>query len=205
MSNPWNDIELNDYEKHMSLESVYQLQAMNQMMKDQFYDYPIKSVMILGIAGGNGLEHIDKQNFDKVYGIDINESYLEVCANRYFELKDIFETICVDLTKNESILPYSDLLVANLLIEYIGYECFQNVVKQVKPKYVSCIIQINTDVSFVSDSPYLKVFDRLEEVHHQMQEDELVEDMSQIGYRKKVHKVKELPNGKQLVRIDFIC
>ena len=30
MSNPWKDISLSDYENHMSLDSVMQLQSMNQ-------------------------------------------------------------------------------------------------------------------------------------------------------------------------------
>lgn len=55
MKNPWNDILLDDYENHMKLDSVKQLQAMNEMMKTQFEDYPASRVMILGIAGGNGL------------------------------------------------------------------------------------------------------------------------------------------------------
>lgn len=203
MNNPWEEIDLNDYEKHMSSDSVYQLQAMNQMMKEQFYSYPVNSAMILGIAGGNGLEHIDKQVFDKVYGVDINQSYLKECVNRYSELQDIFETICTDLVKDTSGLPYAELLVANLLIEYIGYECFQKTVTQVKPKYVSCIIQINTDVSFVSDSPYLHVFDRLDEVHHQMGKEELISAVEGIGYKNVMQKEMELPNGKKLVRIDF--
>ncbi len=29
MSNPWKDISLSDYENHMSLDSVMQLQSMN--------------------------------------------------------------------------------------------------------------------------------------------------------------------------------
>lgn len=33
MKNSWETIPLNDYEKHMSLDAVIQLQAMNQMMK----------------------------------------------------------------------------------------------------------------------------------------------------------------------------
>lgn len=33
--NPWNDISLDDYENHMSLSSVHQLQALNRIMKDQ--------------------------------------------------------------------------------------------------------------------------------------------------------------------------
>ena len=31
--NPWKDISLSDYEKHMSLENVKQLQVLNQLMK----------------------------------------------------------------------------------------------------------------------------------------------------------------------------
>lgn len=61
LSNPWENISLSDYENHMALDSVWQLQAMNQMMKGQLNTYNISSVMILGIAGGNGLEHIHHQ------------------------------------------------------------------------------------------------------------------------------------------------
>ena len=35
MNNPWKDINISDYENHMALDSVQQLQAMNQMMKGQ--------------------------------------------------------------------------------------------------------------------------------------------------------------------------
>ena len=74
--NPWEEIALSDSENHMQLESVMQIQNMNRMMKVQLNSYAVNSVMILGIAGGNGLEHIDVNKFNKVYGIDINEEYL---------------------------------------------------------------------------------------------------------------------------------
>lgn len=101
-------------------------------------------------------------------------------------------------------LPCSELLIANLLIEYIGYEYFKRVVKLVNPQYVSCIIQINMGDSFVSDSPYLHVFDRLDEVHHQIEEKELIDSMKLIGYKKELIRERELPNKKKLVRIDFV-
>jgi len=203
MSNPWEEIKLDDYENHMSLESVYQLQILNEMMREQFLTYDVASIMILGIAGGNGLEHIDKERIRKVYGVDVNRSFLSECKKRYEELGDVFETICADLLEGSLQLPGADLLVENLLVEYIGYECFQNVVGLVKPRYVSCIIQINTGDSFVSDSPYLHAFDCLDEVHHQMEEDALVNSMFEIGYRKVEQLEQELPNGKKFVRIDF--
>lgn len=203
MRNPWEKINLDDYENHMSLDSVYQLQVLNEMMRKQFTAYDIESVMILGIAGGNGLEHIDKNKIKKVYGVDVNQHYLAECVKRYRGLGERFEPICVDLLADNLKLPYSDLLVANLLVEYIGYDGFQRVVGLVAPEYLTCIIQINTGRSFVSDSPYLHAFDGLEEVHHQMEEDALVNCMSEIGYRKIMRSEQELPNGKKFVRIDF--
>lgn len=204
MGNPWEEIKLDDYENHMSLDSVYQLQVLNQMMKEQFAAYDTKSVMILGIAGGNGLEHIDTNKIQKVYGVDVNQSFLTECVNRYGSLGEIFEPVCADLLAGDLQLPQSDLLVANLLVEYIGYECFQKVAKRVNPKYVSCIIQINTGSSFVSDSPYLHAFDCLETVHHPMEEAALTECMSEVGYQNTERMETDLPNGKKFVRLDFV-
>ena len=203
MRHPWKDIALNDYENHMRSENVYQLQTMNQIMKEQFCAYPAKSVMILGVAGGNGLEHIDPQKFRSVYGVDINPDYLNACQKRYSGLGDCFKPICTDLSDVTLQLPCAELLVANLLIEYIGYASFQKVVTKVKPQYLSCIIQITSGTSFVSDSPYLHAFDRLDEVHHLIEEQELICRMQAIGYVKELTAVKDLPNGKKFVRLDF--
>ncbi len=203
MKNPWEEIPLTDYENHMKLDSVMQLQTMNEMMKGQFDTYSISSVMILGIAGGNGLEHIQKDKLKRVYGIDINPSYLKEVTKRYSDLDGLLECLCINWIDETNKLPKADMVIANLLIEYIGYECFQKAIKHVNPKYVSCIIQENLDDNWVSDSPYLHVFDGLERVHHQMEKQALEDAMLEIGY----HAIKTLehmlPNGKKLVQIDF--
>lgn len=181
--NPWEKIPfLSDYENHMRLASVMQLQAMNRMMQRQFSLGEADSVMVLGVAGGNGLEHASGCGFKKVYGVDINHDYLQQCQLRHAGLGETLVCICADLTSTETILPHADLLIANLLIEYIGYDCFCRTVTLIAPRYVSCIIQINVDDCFVSDSPYLHVFDGLESVHHQIQEDELASAMQSVGY-----------------------
>lgn len=203
MKNPWEEIELSDYENHMKLSSVMQLQALNEIMKKQLDTYPIKSVMILGIAGGNGLEHINTEKVQKVYGVDINRKYLKECTVRYKNLSGIFEAVCADLNDENAVLPNADMIIADLLIEYIGYECFKNTVIRVNPTYVSCVIQINTDESFVSDSPYLHVFDNLDKVHHRVDTKGLTEIMNGIGYVSVNKESKKLPNGKNFVRLDF--
>ena len=201
--NPWEEIILDDYENHMRLDSVMQLQAMNQMMKNQLEDYPVSSAMILGVAGGNGLEYVQKDKYEKVYGVDINSAYLQESVRRYPDLTGVLECLRIDLMSKSEMLPEAELLIANLLIEYIGYESFQNAVLHTNPKYVSCIIQHNTDENWVSDSPYLHVFDGLEKVHQQIDELSLESLMRNIGYH--IIKVSgyPLPNGKKLVRMDY--
>lgn len=203
MKNPWEEIPLTDYENHMKLDSVMQLQAMNEMMKGQFDSYDVSSIAIFGIAGGNGLEHIEKDRFKRIYGIDINSSYLKAVAERYSQLDGLLECLCINLINETEKLPEADMVIANLLIEYIGYECFQKAVKRVNPKYVSCIIQINMEDNWVSDSPYLHVFDGLEQVHHQMEERELEKAMLEIDYHAIRTLEHMLPNGKKMVQMDF--
>ncbi|MCH5297587.1 MAG: class I SAM-dependent methyltransferase [Ruminococcus sp.] len=204
MDNPWKSINLFDYENHMKLDTVMQLQTLNDMMKVQLNSYPVDNVMVLGIAGGNGLEYIKPEKYSTVYGIDINPGYLQEVKRRYSNLGNLLKCICIDLIAENSKLPNADFVIANLLIEYIGYNCFENVIKQVKPKYVSCGIQINTGEEFVSESPYLHAFDGLNSIHHQMETFELLCHMSNIGYQYLSTVEYPLPNGKMLVKVDFV-
>lgn len=204
MTNPWEEISLDDYEKHMSLDSVRQLQALDSIMKEQFAAYPVETAAVLGVAGGNGLEHIDADKFRRVYGVDINADYLSAVSQRYTQLSGVLECLHIDLINEAEKLPQAQLLIANLLIEYIGYEAFQRDVWQNAPRYVSCVIQINTDEEqWVSESPYLHAFDRLDEVYHQMEEETLTVAMEDIGYSLILQETYPLPNGKALVRLDF--
>ena len=68
MGNPWKGIRLSDYESHMSLEEVGQLQELSRIMKGQFSEFASESAMILGVAGGNGLEHVSRDKYQTVYG-----------------------------------------------------------------------------------------------------------------------------------------
>lgn len=202
--NPWEEIDLDTYEKHMRLDTVRQLQAMNAIMKQQFEAYPVQTAMVLGVAGGNGLEHIRTEKYKTVYGVDINANYLRAVSERFEKLKDVLQCLHLDLIKDTDRLPNAQLVIANLLIEYIGYDVFQKAIMQIKPEYVSCVIQINTDEeTWVSDSPYLHAFDCLDKIHHQMDETSLIQVMKGIGYSMILQASEPLPNGKALVRVDF--
>lgn len=203
MKNPWNDISLSDYEKHMSYHTVRQLQALNEMMEFQLNSFPVSEAMILGIAGGNGLDHVNKNKLKKVYGVDINQQYLQEVITRYSGLSNILECLCVDLKTQAALLPQSDLVIADLLIEYIGCECFQSVIHQVKPRFVSCIIQRNDAKEWVSQTKYQHIFSELNQIHYHIEEQSLEIALNSIGYHKINEFVKPLPNRKQLIQTDF--
>lgn len=205
MSNPFLEIPIEIYEKHMSLDSVQQLQTLNGIMRDQLNRYDVSTGMILGVAGGNGLEHVEKNKFDVVYGVDVNPQYLETCKQRFSHLGTHFKGLCFDLADLSSCLPKSELIIANLIIEYIGCEAFACHMQKIRPKYISAVIQVNTGDGFVSDSPYLHAFDRVAEVHHQIEETELKHSLSRLGYSCILSEEYPLPNGKLFQRFDFAC
>ena len=104
-------------------------------------------------------------SYTHLYGVDINPRYLEETVARYGYMGETLECLCIDLCENLEELPQADMVIANLLVEYIGYEAFQRVVEKVSSPIVSCGIQINGEESWVSDSPYIHVFDGLDKVH----------------------------------------
>ena len=203
MENPWRKVDLADYERHMSLSSVFQSQTLDAMMERQLYDWPVSSVCILGVAGGNGLRHVDPEKLEKVYGVDINPDYLDACRNRYPGLAGCFRPVLADLTRQEADLPRVDLVIADLFIEYVGYGAFVRAVLRMRPSRVSCIVQVDAGTEFVSRSPYLEKLSVLEAVHRTIDADTLTERMARAGYRLCKTESEELPNGKRLHRVDY--
>lgn len=204
MENPWKNISLSDYENHMKLDTVMQLQTLKTIMKKQLDSYPVDSVMILGIAGGNGLENVDTDKYNIVYGVDINPEYLKEAGERYCSLGERLKLLCIDIVSEHDRFPCAEFIIADLIIEYIGYEVFQTVIRQVEPKYVSCGIQVDTNENFASDSPYLHSFDGLNSIHHCIEADKLSDAMRSIGYYSISEEEYELPNGKKLIKTDYM-
>ena len=201
--NPWNNIALEDYEKHMCFESVQQLQQLNEMMKCQIASCNKESIMILGVTGGNGLEYINPADNQTVYGIDINDKYLQICRERYPDLQNILHTCHIDAGKHPEQLPQAKHLLANLFIEYVGISSFQKIVSIVMPDTISCIIQVNGINAFVSHTPYENAFEQLDQIAHVITEEELTDKMQKTGYVKTARKKCDLPNKKQLVQLDY--
>lgn len=203
-NNPWRNVALADYEGHMSRSNVMQLQTLDRIMKEQFHDYPIESVAILGIAGGNGLGNLSVlPTIKHIIGIDINLEYLEASKSRYPELSDRYETLLADICEDSIELPQVDMVVANLFVEYVGCKVFADAVCRMSPRYVSCVIQIDPAESFVSDTPYSTKLAVLDSVHSTVNHSELTEAMHSHGYDRKSVFMTDLPNSKRFMRLDY--
>lgn len=205
MNNPWNDVPLEVYESHMSLDSVAQLQALNRIMGEQVKAYPdAESAAVIGVAGGNGLEYFGER-FKAVYAIDINSKYLEVCAHRFGpSMGERLKLVEADISKPETALPMVDLIIADLLIEYVGIEKFCSAVSAAQARNVSCVIQnTGSKRNFVSESPYQAELQGIGALHCDIEESDLTAGMAGHGYGMVYREAVDMPNGKRLIRLDY--
>lgn len=205
MINPWESMDLSIYESHMSAGDVFQLQTLCTITKQQINAYDHTYVTILGIAGGNGLEHIDVSKTKKVYGLDVNMQYLTECKERYPGLTGILELTCCDLSIPKTVLPCSNILICNLIIEYLGEERFVELIKNNKNNLniVSCVIQKNNDNTFVSHSNVKSAFDNINAIHQDICPNKLSVLFEKIGFCLLQSMAYPLPNGKEFIRMDF--
>ncbi|WP_409242204.1 hypothetical protein [Enterobacter hormaechei] len=203
MVNPWEALSLDHYEAHMLYKNVQQAQALNLIMKNQLNIFPVKSICILGISGGNGLEHINVDSISKIYGLDINDKYLSICRSRFPDLSGKLELRQIDLMSYQAKIPDTELITANLVIEYLGVKTFKNIITSSNARYLSCVIQKNENGDFVSSTPFENYFNDISCVHQDIDKNELRDTLDEIGFGVVYIENVKTPNGKILIRMDF--
>ena len=195
--NPWaREIPLEVYNEHMRDPRVGQLKALNKIMEEQMAMHKPRSVAVLGSAGGNGFEHL--KSADKIYAIDINEDYLRTVGEKYAHYGNKLELIHADL--KEAALPKCDLLICNLIIEYVGIDDFAELLERSDFGVASCAIQKNCGESFITQTRVAKKLECLNDFHHNIDGNELDK---RIGLKVVYRHNYVLPNNKEFVRLDF--
>lgn len=205
-SNPWRDVGLDVYEAHMNDASVGQLERLRAVMTDQVRDNPSRSIGILGVAGGNGLDAIDATAVDTVAGYDINPAYLESCRERYGQRFGERLALTECSIDRSLVLPPTGLLIANLIVEYVGVDEFAAFVARNASSIgvLSCATQSNQGVGIVSSTAYAGAFDGVESIATEVDAAALSDALRESGFVETVTREYSLPNSKALVRQDFI-
>jgi len=155
MDNIWNKIPLEDYEFHMQHASVGQLQLLNSLTKKYLDKLNPKTAMFLGIAGGNGLEHINNKVTKEVIGIDINQAYLNQTAQRFKNQIPKLNLFKIDISSIKAKqITQSDFIWAALILEYVYTEtCFEFIHNNIQENgYLVVTIQENNGVTSISQT-----------------------------------------------------
>ena len=156
MPNPWLSVPLSDYEGHMGPAGVQQLAALSGLFAEAVEICRPESVAILGIAGGNGLEHIDRSFTRRIVGVDINPQYLDSVRRRFGAVYDL-ELHCRDLAGACPAMEPVQLVHAALIFEHAGAcQCLENAIACVAPGgALSVVLQLPSEFEpGVSASPF---------------------------------------------------
>jgi hypothetical protein len=121
-THPWLEIPLADYEGHMALPSIAQAELLSTTLARVCSTFQPRSLAVLGVAGGNGLERVDPSVVKRVVAIDFNPEYLRICSQRYAGSFERFEPILHDLSGGVPDVAAVECLFAGLVLEYLQPE-----------------------------------------------------------------------------------
>jgi len=143
MSNPWLSVPLADYEGHMRSAEVGQLDALSELFAEALAYCRPRSVAVLGVAGGNGLDHVDAGITRRIVGLDVNPLYLDEVRRRYAGIRGL-ELYCADLAEQLVDLEPAQLVHAALVFEHAGVGlCLENALSLVAPGgALSAVLQL---------------------------------------------------------------
>jgi hypothetical protein len=145
--NPWLALPLEDYEGHMGSAAVDQLAPLADLFGEALARLRPRSVALLGVAGGNGLEHVDGTLTTRVVAVDVNQAYLDATKTRFPNLRGL-ELHCVDLERDPlpDIEPVS-LVHAALVFEHAGTgHCLDHAVSLVAGGgHLSVVLQLPSE------------------------------------------------------------
>lgn len=154
--NPWVALPLDDYEGHMGSPGVDQLAPLADLFGEALIRLRPRSVAVLGVAGGNGLEHVDGTLTTRVVGIDVNPGYLDATRRRFPDLRGL-ELLCADLESDVLLLEPVAMVHAALVFEHAGTaQCLDTAVSLVSPGgHLSVVLQLpSTEHAAVTPSPF---------------------------------------------------
>ena len=115
--NPWLQIPVADYEAHMA--AVGQTAALRELFSSVYWSVKPRRLAVLGCTTGADFDATDPAVTDVATGVDINERYLEVAADRLTATGRHVHLVCGDVLKVELSEAPFDLVHAALLLEYL--------------------------------------------------------------------------------------
>lgn len=98
---------------------VDELAALSTIFAKAYAARRPRRLAVLGVATGNGLEHVDVHLTGRIVGVDVNLTYLAVARQRQRRLGAALELLCGDVERTDLDEGRFDLVHAALLLEYV--------------------------------------------------------------------------------------
>ena len=108
----------------MALPSVGQAQLLGTALQRTVAQFQPRSLAVLGVAGGNGLELVDSAIVRRVVALDFHPDYLALCTRRHATSFDQFEPVLHDLSQGPPLIAPVECIFAGLVLEYLCIESF---------------------------------------------------------------------------------
>jgi hypothetical protein len=203
-TNAWNSIPLEDYERHMQHETVAQAQLLNHLTRVYLEKYNPESLVFLGISGGNGLEHINTEHTKSVYGIDINNSYLQETQKRFGDKIRQLTLVNLDISASNNFYIQADFIWAALIFEYIDIEKgFQFIVANSGDSTKLIVtVQSNNGNQSVSQTS-VESIKAVKDIFRIVDKNELESTALRYQFKLIAEEENVLPNGKSFFTYEF--
>jgi hypothetical protein len=203
-TNAWNKIPLQDYEQHMQHKDVGQSQLLSKLTNKYLQKHRPENALFLGISGGNGLEHIDINITKKIYGIDINESYLEETKKRFAAKIKQLVLINTDIQNSSKLFLKANFVWAALIFEYIDIQKGFNFIANNSNESTRLIITIqsNNGNRIVSETG-VESIKSVKDIFKIVDKDNLQAHALRSGFKLFSSEENILPNGKSFHTFEF--
>lgn len=118
-ANPWSLVPAADYEAQAGADGAGLLAPLSGLFGKVYAARRPARLALLGVATGNGLEHVDPAITRRTVGVDVNLSYLAVTRQRFMRLGASLQLLCADAEKVALEAGGFDLVHAALVLEWL--------------------------------------------------------------------------------------
>jgi Methyltransferase domain len=205
-NSPWLDVDLNDYEGHMTTPGVGQSVLLAAEFSRAIDSFKPQSLGLIGCAGGNGLDALVGKQMTHVVCLDINSSYLSSLSDRYQGKIHGLEISCGEVESFISMQPL-DLIFGGLIFEYTRLEeALTALSATLRPGgMLVALIQIKSGgVTTVSSSPYAHTLAKVGAAFNYIDSDGMSAVAAARGLNELTRRVENLPSGRSFTIIEFM-
>ena len=205
-TNPWLNVHLDDYEKHMAMATVGQAVMLADEFRRVLEQYHPRSVALLGCAGGNGLEHLAGMGVERIICVDINAHYVDALSERYRHTIRGLEAVCSEVEQLR-LKQEVDLVFGGLVFEYTRLgEAIERVAAALRPSgRLIALTQVQSaKISTISPSPFAHALVEVGTDFKYVDLEAMSRQARPLGLLETGRRIRTLDSGKSFAITEFI-